>query len=255
MKREGLFRISALTSAAVLSLLTTATGWSQSLTWLGTLPGYNRSIAYGVSAGGDVVVGESINAANQVRAFRWENGVMQDLGTLLGGDFSVAFGVSAGGNVVVGWAENAAGQLRAFRWTAAGGMEDLNITYADLLTLGSWLEQARAISPDGRYIVGYGYNADTGRFEGYLLDTIPEPASLLALGVGLQGWRCADASGSESPLTPLIRVQLSPSPASREREIWSAEAKLPPDAEANASALHRVGARLPSPTAWERGWE
>ena len=33
----------------------------------------------------------------------------------------------------------------------------------------------------------------------------------------------------------------------------SAEAELPPNAEADASALHRVGA-LPSPTAWERGW-
>jgi probable HAF family extracellular repeat protein len=69
---------------------------------------------------------------------------------------SEALGVSADGSVVVGWAENAAGQWRAFRWTAAGGMEDLNITYAHLLTDGSVLERASAISPDGRYIVGQG---------------------------------------------------------------------------------------------------
>jgi probable HAF family extracellular repeat protein len=73
--------------------------------------------------------------------------------------------------VVVGWAENAEGQERAFRWTAAGGMEDLNITYAHLLTDGSVLVEARAISPDGRYIVGWGYNAATGRREAFLLDT------------------------------------------------------------------------------------
>jgi probable HAF family extracellular repeat protein len=92
------------------------------------------------------------------------------LGTL-GGDWSEAWGVSADGAVVVGVAYNAAGQFRAFRWTASGGMEDLNMTYASLLTDGSILGEARAISPDGRYIVGIGYNAATGRDEAFLLDT------------------------------------------------------------------------------------
>ena len=50
-------------------------------------------------------------------------------------------------------------------------MEDLNATYAHLLTPGSVLEIASAISPDGRYIVGQGYNAATGRTEAFLLDT------------------------------------------------------------------------------------
>jgi probable HAF family extracellular repeat protein len=117
-----------------------------------------------------VVVGYARNAAGQFRAFRWQNGVMQNLGTL-GGDWSEAWGVSADGSVVVGWADNAAGQRRAFRWTAAGGMEDLNTTYASLLTNGSVLRYALAISPDGRYIVGWGDNAATGRREAFLLDT------------------------------------------------------------------------------------
>jgi probable HAF family extracellular repeat protein len=95
---------------------------------------------------------------------------MQDLGTP-GGDLSEAYGVSADGSVVVGYAYNAEGERRAFRWTAAGGMEDLNITYAHLLTDGSVLLGARAISPDGRYIVGQGYNAATEREEAFLLDT------------------------------------------------------------------------------------
>jgi probable HAF family extracellular repeat protein len=96
---------------------------------------------------------------------------MQDLGTLPGSDESEARGVSADGSVVVGSARNAAGYARAFRWTAAGGMEDLNLTFAHLLTDGSELYRANAISPDGRYIVGQGYNAATRRAEAFLLDT------------------------------------------------------------------------------------
>ena len=136
---------------------------------LGTLGGY-YSEAYDVSADGSVVVGWAWNAAGYSRAFRWENGVMQDLGTL-GGNSSEARGVSADGSVVVVWAWNAAGYSRAFRWTASGGMEDLNTTYASLLTNGSYLQWANAISPDGRYIVGGGYNAATGCREAFLLDT------------------------------------------------------------------------------------
>jgi len=146
----------------------TASGGMQDL---GTLDGYG-SDAYGVSADGSVVVGWARNAAGQDRAFRWQNGVMQDLGTL-GGCCSAAYGVSADGTVVVGRAWNAAGQWRAFRWTVDGGMEDLNTTYASWLTNGSVLYEARAISPNGHYIVGQGYNAATGRYEAFLLGTRP----------------------------------------------------------------------------------
>jgi probable HAF family extracellular repeat protein len=128
---------------------------------------------------------------------------MQNLGTL-GGSESEASGVSANGSVVVGWAKNAAGQTRAFRWTAAGGMEDLNTTYAHLLTNGSVLIEARAISPDGRYIVGQGYNAATGRREAFLLDT---------QGVGVE-----EGSGAAR-----VRLRLLPQPA-HERVVLELEA-------------------------------
>jgi probable HAF family extracellular repeat protein len=133
-----------------------------------------------------VVVGRTVNAAWQLRAFRWTAaGGMQDLGMLggieneardvsadgsvvvgvssgrafrwtqvtgmqdlgtLSGYGSKALGVSADGSVVVGAARNAAGQLRAFRWTPDGGMEDLNQTYASLQMDGSALWWA-ALTP------------------------------------------------------------------------------------------------------------
>jgi len=183
---------------------------------LGTLPGGDSSYAIDVSADGRVVVGTAANSANdQVRVFRWENGVMQDLGTL-SGSWSYATAVSANGRVVVGYEYNrntmqwrafrwengtmrdlgtlpdsrrayaldvsATGRVvvggssgssgdRAVRWTLGHGIEDLNITYSSLLTDGSVLYAAEAISPNGRYIVGIGFNATTRRGEAFLLDT------------------------------------------------------------------------------------
>lgn len=58
-------------------------------------------------------------------------------------------------------------------------MENLNTTFASLLTDGSILQEARAITSDGRYIVGWGINGATQRQEGFLLDT----------------WRMGDTNG------------------------------------------------------------
>lgn len=98
---------------------------------------------------------------------------MRDLGTL-GGNRSLALDASRDGTVV-GWADTSSGDYHAFRWTVQGGMEDLNLVYADLLSPGSLLREVNAISPDGRYLVGSGYNAATGREEAFLLDTFCTP--------------------------------------------------------------------------------
>jgi len=127
--------------------------------------------ALDVSADGAVVVGGVEQSNGYARAFRWTSTEGMLLLDTLGGNFSRANGVSANGRVIVGWASNRYGQLHAFRWTPSRGMEDLNTTYADLLTDGSVLETAIATSSDGRYIVGWGANAATGRTEAFLLDT------------------------------------------------------------------------------------
>jgi uncharacterized membrane protein len=56
MKRVAQAVERALLGALVLAWMATA-GWSQSLTWLGTLPNGCCSYAYDVSADGAVVVG------------------------------------------------------------------------------------------------------------------------------------------------------------------------------------------------------
>ena len=137
---------------------------------LGVLPGGNDSVARGVSADGSVVVGTTFDGGTRGRAFRWTASEgTQDLGGLPGSTLIQPWAVSADSSIVVGISMGTG--TRAFRWTASRGMEDLNITYANLLAGGSLLEGAFAISPDGRYIVGDGYNAATRRREAFLLDT------------------------------------------------------------------------------------
>jgi probable HAF family extracellular repeat protein len=146
---------------------------------LGTPLGAILSWAHSVSADGSAVVGWGEDELRRARAFRWtQAGGMRDLGTLPTTFDEIkiwrgwAYGVSADGSVVVGLAKDVVGgEQRAFRWTQAGGMEDLNRTYASLLSDGSRLEEARAISPDARYIVGRGYNGKMNRKEAFLLDT------------------------------------------------------------------------------------
>ena len=136
---------------------------------LGTLGG-QQSDAWDVSADGTVVVGRAQDSSNQWRAFIWREGIgMQALPTPSGWSASVAYALAADGTIV-GTALDASGQWHATRWTT-NGFENLNQTYASLLLGGSRLIEARDISANGRYIVGTGYNAATGREEAFLLDT------------------------------------------------------------------------------------
>jgi probable HAF family extracellular repeat protein len=136
----------------------TAAGGMQDL---GTLPKYeDSSWAWGVSADGSVVVGQSAAdggaAADnklQPRAYRWTARTgMQELRALFDVDESVASGVSADGSVVVGWMKYADYFRRAFRWTATTGMQDLSAQPYGV-------SMARGVSADGSVVVGVTTNA------------------------------------------------------------------------------------------------
>ncbi|MEO0125520.1 MAG: HAF repeat-containing protein [candidate division WOR-3 bacterium] len=135
-------------------------------------PNFGFSEAIGISGNGEVVVGAwGPPSSVPVKAFRWtRNSGMVNLGTL-GGDWSEAWACNYDGSIVVGWSEVSQGDWHAFLWTQERGMEDLNTLYANVIPQGSILRDAMAISPDGRYIAGRGYNNQTGRDEAYLLDT------------------------------------------------------------------------------------
>jgi uncharacterized membrane protein len=99
-------RFKALLSACVLSLIATA-GWSQSLTWLGTLGGNIARLmvfpptAPWWSAGLTTPQGLVVPFAGRL----WWDARPRHAGRRL----ERAYGVSADGSVVVGWAWNAAG--------------------------------------------------------------------------------------------------------------------------------------------------
>jgi probable HAF family extracellular repeat protein len=135
----------------------------------GQLP---RSEALGISADAEVIVGfsSSLRAGTGREAFRFADGVMIGLGDLPGDPFfSQALATSADGRMVVGRATGAGacgpfgceGEARAFVWTVETGMLDLAdvLRAAGVTNLTGWrLQEARAVSADGRVVVGAGLN-------------------------------------------------------------------------------------------------
>jgi len=123
---------------------------------LGDLPGGSTySKAFGVSADGSTVVGESksTSGSNELEAFRWTalDG-MQGLGDLSGGIFrSYAYGVSADGSVVVGTGSStASADGQAFRWTVDTGMTGLPVGSG-----GRFPSHGNGVSADGAVVVGW----------------------------------------------------------------------------------------------------
>ena len=164
---------------------------------LGTLqaPYNGLSQANGVSAEGSAIVGYSQSAVDgTVQAFRWTEGEgMVGLGFLPNTVNTIAYGVSANGSVIVGIGSDIDGvENRAMIWDPTFGVRSLQdvLVNANGLDLDGWtLAAAKAISADGRTIVGYGLNPD-GFEEAWIardVALIPEPGTGLLVTAGVLG--------------------------------------------------------------------
>jgi len=138
-------------------------------------PGHYGCVPREISEDGSVVVGNSGNlwgGSYYPAMWRAASNWTPELLANLGGSAGEAWDIRGG--IIVGFSTTPSGERRAVRWrldTATTQVEDLNQTYAALLTDGSVLRSANAFSANGRYIVGWGYNAATRRNEAFLLDT------------------------------------------------------------------------------------
>ncbi len=140
--------------------------------------------ASNISPDGTMIVGYE-GYSHYDEAFFWMDGEMIGLGRLDPKDSnrSHAFAVSNNG-IVVGMAE-IDGHDNAFIWDDLLGMRELKQVLTDDydLDLTGWqLTEAYDISADGSVIVGGGLNPD-GHSEAWVA-TIPEPCTILLLGLG-----------------------------------------------------------------------
>jgi probable HAF family extracellular repeat protein len=132
-----------------------------SLQSIGRLSGHTGSTAYGVSADGSVVTGNSFDANDYRHAVRWDatsglTALPEPIGKNL-----VAEWLSRDGTTIVGESRtyNVSGVLTAsegFRWTQAEGVVPLGDFSGGSLTSESG---AYACTPDGSLVVGYGSDA------------------------------------------------------------------------------------------------
>ncbi len=158
--------------------------------------------ARAIDPSGEFIVGQARNSQNLLEAFAWSQGEMAGLGDLDGGSFeSEARAVATDGNVVVGRGTTAAGP-RAFIWKPEEGIRSLREVFEELsgTDLGTWkLEEATAISRDGRVVAGNGRNPDN-QPEAWVL-TLPEPTTIdlqCAVILALAGLARTRRSGSHS---------------------------------------------------------
>ncbi|HYE62730.1 MAG TPA: hypothetical protein VD997_12110 [Phycisphaerales bacterium] len=153
------------TTAAGRIVSTNPDAWDAACRWqlptptaqeLGHLPGTDDSVAFGVSGDGSTIVGASgMDFFDYGYAFRYRNGVMQNLGRLPGGsEYCMANAVSGDGNTIVGEGDNPVWYSVAWRKVGDGPLTVIGNFP------GGYETWAMGVSNDGSVIVGSGYDGN-----------------------------------------------------------------------------------------------
>lgn len=159
------------------------------MTGLGFLSGGSESQAFGISADGQYICGYSLN--DGLEAAVWHNGTVGGLGFMTGGSYSQALDMSADGSVVVGAGDSSSLGSEAFIWDVRHGIRPLRQVLVDNygLNLDGWvLEEAHAISDDGRTVAGTGTNP-AGESEGWVAYMPPANLESSTPATGKTLWR------------------------------------------------------------------
>src|SRR5262245_36044913 len=186
MVRTSIVPRTAMVLVGLAAALTLgAVAHAQSITGLGALAGNSSSEAFGVSADGLVVVGNS----DCCRAFRWTRaGGMQEVAPGL--SYATARAVNADGTVIAGSGDLADGRsYGAFRWTQAGGVVPL----ASLP--GRESSADGGVSADGTIVCGNSYTSQGPRGIRW---TQADVGGGTMQDLGTLGSACGDAAFAEA---------------------------------------------------------
>lgn len=132
-----------------------------------------------ISREGNVIGGRVLHpGGNNADAVRWVEGVGASfLPDLVGGDANAAIlGLTADGLTQVGYGSDSPFWTTATVWSSTSGLQRLaDILVAQGVNLAYWasLDEAYAISPDGRFIVGSGTVAATFLQEAFIAEITP----------------------------------------------------------------------------------
>lgn len=146
-----------------------------------------------ISADGHWIGGNG-DYANNDQPWIWSEGTgVINLGTMPNMGRGYVSAMNADGSVVVGWFDGMffGDPRKAYMWTATAGIQDLNAYATNVLgvTLGTkGLYTTGDISPNGRYICGWGLDSgDFSRF-GYRLDLGPVTAVAVHQGDAINAY-------------------------------------------------------------------
>ncbi len=186
---------------------------------LGTLSGDVNSLAIAVNDAG-VVVGGSLDASFNPRAFVWQNGTMTDLNTLIPSNtpfkLMVACAINSAGQII-GWALTSTGELHGYLLTpGATNATSAVVTPLNLTTAQSSVVLDGSGSTSASGGLSYLYAVVPGGKQPAILQTPNNPKATVEFvngaGLYLVQLTVTDSSGT-SAKSPIVMLNYQPSTA------------------------------------------